>query len=422
MLGLPKLAFEIGRRINGNLAGSSTAPQRPTDLEYTQTGLTGNGTLITWQDNSDDEIAFVLQVSVQGGPFQGLATLPPDTTAFGPTSLGGPASHYAYRIAALGRSKRSVWSDTLSVGPKYAPLLSVQSNEPRTRITLSWETPDMFDTVTVYRSTDNVAFEAIDTVAVSSASYNDDTVTDETATYFYKIRLSLSNDAMHLSPESNVAISEPQTLSGGEGGGAIGGEGGGVIGGEGGTTVGEEAGELLAPSNLRAVIDGATTVLTWDDFNTNPFTSFKVYRSVEGGAFAVIATVDADVLTYTVNSDADDDYYVTAFGDSESAPSETAYVTNYSAVADLAANRDSNTAATLTWSSDDYYDRVQIFRTNTTDNEDPVALAIASGWVFQYQDTTLNALKEYDYTIRHFKEGDPMHPSAESNTAHADLF
>ena len=55
----------------------------------------------------------------------------------------------------------------------------------------------------------------------------------------------------------------------------------------------------LAPSNLTGVLVSSSQVnLTWTDHSTNE-TGFKIERRLDGGNFAVVGTVNADVLNYS---------------------------------------------------------------------------------------------------------------------------
>ena len=55
----------------------------------------------------------------------------------------------------------------------------------------------------------------------------------------------------------------------------------------------------LAPSNLTGVLVSSSQVdLTWIDHSTNE-TGFKIERRLDGGSFAVVGTVNADVLNFS---------------------------------------------------------------------------------------------------------------------------
>ena len=55
----------------------------------------------------------------------------------------------------------------------------------------------------------------------------------------------------------------------------------------------------LAPSNLTGVLVSSSQVdLTWIDHSTNE-TGFKIERRLDGGSFAVVGTVNADILNYS---------------------------------------------------------------------------------------------------------------------------
>jgi hypothetical protein len=82
------------------------APEAPTDLAWT---LVGNGpntaNVLTWTDNSRNETAFVIERSVNGGPFSTLATVSSDGPGIGPASwsdvVGNSQDAYDYQVYAI---------------------------------------------------------------------------------------------------------------------------------------------------------------------------------------------------------------------------------------------------------------------------------------------------------------------------------
>ncbi len=54
---------------------------------------------------------------------------------------------------------------------------------------------------------------------------------------------------------------------------------------------------VAAPSNLTATVSGKNVTLRWNDNSANE-SGFYVERAPQGGAFARIATVGANVVTY----------------------------------------------------------------------------------------------------------------------------
>jgi gliding motility-associated-like protein len=120
----------------------------------------------------------------------------------------------------------------------------------------------------IERSEDNITFSAVATTAANATSYIDQNLYGGTL-YYYRVR-AISSTAGASIP-SNVAST---------------------------TTLWDPA-LPFSPRNLTATgISVSEIALTWDDRSTNE-TGFKIERSIDGVAFSQIATVGADVTTYT---------------------------------------------------------------------------------------------------------------------------
>jgi len=114
----------------------------------------------------------------------------------------------------------------------------------------------------VERSTNNVSFTQIASLAAGSTSYPNTGLTSGT-TYYYRVR---AQSSFGFSAYSNVANS---------------------------TTIGP-----AAPSNLKATAVSTTQVnLTWTDNSTNE-SGFTVQRSTDGANYATVATMAANATTF----------------------------------------------------------------------------------------------------------------------------
>ncbi len=104
-----------------NTAAIVIANQPPDAPANLQTTLNGNTIQITWTDNSNNEQSFVLECSVDAGPFGVLdETIAENTTSYNDTSLA--AEHtYAYRVKARNTYGDSAYTNTDS---EYVPLQS----------------------------------------------------------------------------------------------------------------------------------------------------------------------------------------------------------------------------------------------------------------------------------------------------------
>jgi hypothetical protein len=91
---------------------SGTAPAAPSGLSATAAGTSN---ILTWTDNSSNELAFEIQRASGscGGSFTGVATVPANTTNYTDNDYGvGLTGVYCYRVKALNRGGDSGFSNT----------------------------------------------------------------------------------------------------------------------------------------------------------------------------------------------------------------------------------------------------------------------------------------------------------------------
>jgi gliding motility-associated-like protein len=119
----------------------------------------------------------------------------------------------------------------------------------------------------IERSEDNIAFSAVGTAAANATSYVDANLYGGTL-YYYRVRaISTAGSSIASNVASTTTLWDP-TLP-------------------------------FSPRGLKATgISASDIELVWEDKSTNE-TGFKIERSIDGVAFAPIATVGADVTTYT---------------------------------------------------------------------------------------------------------------------------
>ncbi len=91
---------------------SGVPPNAPSTLSVTPSGTSN---LLSWTDNSNDELAFEIQRASDScvGTFKGVATVPANTTTYTDDDYGvGLAGTYCYRVKALNRGGDSGFSNT----------------------------------------------------------------------------------------------------------------------------------------------------------------------------------------------------------------------------------------------------------------------------------------------------------------------
>jgi FtsP/CotA-like multicopper oxidase with cupredoxin domain len=281
-------------------------PVAPADLQFVD-NLDGTATL-SWTDNSISETAFVVEKSIDGGTawtveatIQRLFSDPLRAVLVDP--LPAPKGEVItftdnlyqagdqYRVAALNTvgdtwdyanpgtneivsggfptvSAKSAYATVLDAPPLAAPSgLTATPDAIVPQITLSWTdnaTSPAETGFVIERSDNGGPFTQIDLAPANSVSYVDLSVADSNL-YAYQVA---ATDGVITTAFTNVAAVDWRATA------------------------------PLAPTLLAADVVAANQVdLSWTDVATE--TSFVVERSLNGGAFAPIATLAADTVIFT---------------------------------------------------------------------------------------------------------------------------
>ncbi|MDB6028973.1 MAG: uncharacterized protein JWM68_5196, partial [Verrucomicrobiales bacterium] len=246
------------------------APSEP--FNVIATALSSTQIRINWTDASTNESNFILARSTTpDGPYTTLATLAANSVSFTNSGLTSQTTYY-YVVRATGATGVSQNSDEASATtlqlPPAAPSLLGATPKSAANIDLSWTDNDggLDLTFIVSRSANpNGPFTDIANVPSQVVTYSD-TGLDASTTYYYRVRAQNEGGA---SANSNVA---------------------------GATTF---PAPPSAPMDLTAAaISSSQIALGWTEASTNT-TSFILSRSVGLGTLVDIATLAADVTTYT---------------------------------------------------------------------------------------------------------------------------
>ncbi len=250
-----------------NAQTTGTVPAAPTSL--TATAVSSTQINLAWTDNASNETGFAIERSPDGTTFAPLATVAANVTTYQNTGLTASTT-YHYRVRATNAAGPSAWSNvanaqtagTVVGAPTNLTATAVSSS----RINLAWTDNATNETgFAIERSPDGTTFTALATVGANVASYANTGLTAGTR-YYYRVR---ATSAAGPSAWSNVA--NAQTAD----------------------TV------PVAPSNLTGTAVSSSQIdLRWTDKSNNE-TSFVIERSTNGILFSALATVGANVTTYS---------------------------------------------------------------------------------------------------------------------------
>ncbi|MBD3290576.1 hypothetical protein GF337_17355, partial [candidate division KSB1 bacterium] len=167
--------------------------EAPSELQATAFGT--RWVRLTWQDNSDNELAFIIQRKIaSGAEFSQIAALPPDTMRYDDRENLYASSSYTYRIAALGPQEQSDWSQevtitTLSIDIVPPSDLEATYNADNNYVRLTWRDNSIYENETRIERKIGIAgsYSEIAAVEINIAAFTDSTVQRDTG-YYYRVR------------------------------------------------------------------------------------------------------------------------------------------------------------------------------------------------------------------------------------------
>ncbi|XOV77666.1 MAG: LamG-like jellyroll fold domain-containing protein [Aestuariibacter sp.] len=111
--------------VSGTTLSPPAIPDAPTNL--IASASIWNQVNLSWQDQSDSEESFIVEVSSDGVNWSSLTTLPENVTSFNHQDLA-PLTQYYYQVSAINITGRSTNSNVATVTTpdvSYSPLISV---------------------------------------------------------------------------------------------------------------------------------------------------------------------------------------------------------------------------------------------------------------------------------------------------------
>jgi hypothetical protein len=341
-------------------------------------GDTGDYVLLSWADNSDDELAFRIQ---RLDPFSGwtdVQTMGPEATAgydFGPQ----PFLVYRYRVVAFNQGGDSAPSNAALAAPA-APFDLRAVAQSASRIQLTWSTDAQNHHANeIEARRGSGPWERIIVLHDDDLSYEHADLLPNT-TYSYRVRSYLRDRGETAysgwsDPASAVTVSDRP----------------------------EPPGSLQAFSP-----DRGRVVLTWMD-NSDAEGGFKIYRRTgSSGAFSLLATLPADANSYTdatTTGDTKYSYTVAAYNDRGVSPAaKEQSVTTMWGPEQLSAAAVTTAQINLTWKDMSLFeDGYSIERQKAGGSMVEVARVsgkVGKNQTLTYADTGLTSGVSYTYRVR----------------------
>ena len=268
-------AFDIGAY---EYSGAVTTPGAPGTLAATASGSTGIN--LTWKNGSPAGTSTLVQRSSDNVNFSQIASLAGTVTSYADSGLTASTTYY-YRAAAQNSAGTSGYSNTasavtgsVSVSTPGAPsAVAATAVSGTTGINLTWANGSPAGTaILVQRSSDNVNFSQIASLAGTATSYADSGLTAST-TYYYR---AAAQNSAGTSGYSNTASAVTGSV----------------------TTKGTA---LSAPTSVAAGQSSASPNtqinVYWKSSSTSQ-TGFAIFRSTDNVNFTQIATVGPKIYQY----------------------------------------------------------------------------------------------------------------------------
>ena len=251
--------------------------QSPDPVVFSPSFLTAtpsdNSIRLRWNDKSNFEESFILERD-GGSGYEILATIAPNATVYLDSVLVFDVE-YRYRIRL---QYESVISGFVNVASAHSPLrfrpTELFATTTASSIHLSWDDNCIFETGYLLERDAGLGqgFEIIADLEANSTNHVD---LDLTYDLYYRYRISAYTDSIQSNYDEYAYVPSPLKFS---------------------------------PTNLVAEGTATTIELTWRDVCLFE-TGFEVERSTDNSGYILLATVGSNLLTFTDNTVAEDEYY-----------------------------------------------------------------------------------------------------------------
>lgn len=350
---------------------------------------------LTWHDNSDNETGFNVERRTEGeADFTEIAGgLPADTRTYTASGLD-PAITYYFRVSAYNGSGDSGYSNEaiITICPK-APGALAASAVSSSRIDLSWTDNSSNETgFRIERSTGNNSnfTEIVGNLPAGTTSYSSTGLTFNTV-YYYRVRAYNTHGDSAYSGEASATTNNIAPY---------------------------------APTDLTATAASSSRInLAWTDNSTNE-TEFLIERRTPITSFAQIASVSADVTSYSdTGLSPNTTYYYrvranNGVGDSGYSNVSSAITADVAPAAPggLTATAASSSQINLSW-TDNSTNETGFIIQRSLNGTDFSPLTTVGANVTSHSDTGLAASTTYYYrVIAHNSIGDSGYSAANATT------
>jgi hypothetical protein len=349
-----------------------SVPDAPSGLSA-QTSAAGGSVALSWTDNSNNETAFLVQRSSDGGATWEPLTLAAVNATSATDSTVAAVGTYYYQVLAANETGTS-GSEIVEASPRAPSDLTAQAVSG-TAIELAWTdnswNEDGFE---LERKVGSGSYRLLADLPADTRTYRHTALASNT-TYTYRIRSYCESVSAWAGPASATTFTDAPS----------------------------------APGSLQVFSpDRGHVVLTWID-NSLDESGFRVYRRVgASGAYSLLTTLAADTNTYTdatTTGDTKYAYTVSAYNDrGVSASTKEQGVTTLWGPESLTASAVTTAQVNLSWKDMSLYeDGYSIERQKAGGSY--VEVARASGktgknQTLSYTDTGLVSRISYTYRVR----------------------
>ena len=257
-------------------------PPNSPSAEISGTNNNNQTFVISWIDQSNNELGFTIERRTNGG-FVEVATTAPDISSFEDSDVSLEVRDYIYRVSSFNVGGSSSYTNevTIVLNPPSAPASLGGMNPENVNVQLTWEDQSIDELGFIVERQEETEFVVLDTLAENSTSFLDETVDFALEAYVYRVS---SFNAGGVAAANQITVNK-----------------------------------ILPPStplNFIATLSQSNTIsISWDKPGENE-EGFVLDRKINDGVFDFLDSLGAEQVSY-IDSDVSEDntyaYRLTAF-------------------------------------------------------------------------------------------------------------